>query len=275
MQDPSSEDSKPSVSKLSQGDESPPSPRTLEAIQAAMNDSSDEEKVGEGEKDGSVSPRTLLAIQQALTEEEGGAAEHRTRISSSPAKLQGNIYHPAPPVVISSSEEETEPGNVNSLPNEKPDLKSQSLHVKDSLLVSSSEDEMEDVIGQRNKALRFAALQQPHEREMKPEEETKKGELREDIMAGSRGRTEKQEELERRESQHASITKNGDLVQPQGAAASDQNTLSINVPAQICGKRLRAETEIQPEDVKSEGSEESESEGAATVGLRSLSVIVS
>ncbi|XP_073321381.1 DNA excision repair protein ERCC-5 homolog [Pagrus major] len=218
VQSPSSEDSKPCVSKLSQGDTSPPSPRTLKAIQAAMSDSSDEEKVDQDTNSGGMSPRTLLAIQQALAEEEDGAAE--TRITRSPTKLQAKIHHHAPQVVISSSEEEPEPDHVNSLPNnEKADFKGdpigQSLHVRDSLLVSSSEDETEEMIGQRNKALHSAALQQPHERGTKSEEETKKGQL-----TG---------ELERRESEHELNTKNRDLVQPQ-----------------ICGKPLSAETEIHP-----------------------------
>ncbi|XP_076586385.1 DNA excision repair protein ERCC-5 homolog [Chaetodon auriga] len=266
VQGPSSEDSKPSVSEPSQGHMSPPSPRTLEAIQAAMNDSSDEEKLDRDKKDGSVSPRTLQAIHRALAEEEDGAAEHGTVISSSLTKLQANIHHPAPQVVISSSEEEPEPANVNSLPNEKPDLKGnpagQSFHVKDSLLLSSSDDEMEEVIGQRNKALRVAALQQPEEREAKSQEETKKAQLT--------------EEPERKDSEDRFITKNGD---PRGAAASCQNTLSINPPAQVCGKPLSVETEIHPvlserrynksteapeersgDDVKAAGREESESE---------------
>ncbi|XP_035538225.1 DNA repair protein complementing XP-G cells homolog [Morone saxatilis] len=248
---PSSEDSKPSVSEPTQGDTSPPSPRTLEAIQAAMNDSSDEEKAVRDKKGGSVSPRTLMAIQRALTEEENAAAEHGAPISRLPTKPQANIQPPAPPqVVISSSEEETEPDDVISLPNDfKGSPTRQSVHVKDGLLVTSSEDEMEEVIGQRNKALRVAALQKLHERETKPEKET-----------GSRGQTEKQEHVERRESQVASIP-------------------NLNLSAQICGKSLSAETDIRPvlieqrinnsikaleekngDDVKSERSEESESE---------------
>ncbi|KAM9366796.1 DNA excision repair protein ERCC-5 homolog [Symphorus nematophorus] len=267
VQDISSEDSKPSVSKLPQGDASPPSPRTLKAIQDAMNDSSDEEKVQQDKNGGSVSPRTQLAIQQALTEQEEHAAEHGTQISSSATKLQVNIQHPVPQVVISSSEEETEPDHVKSLSDEKAEFKEestgQSLHVKDSLLVSSSEDEIEEMIAQRNKALRFAALQQLHKRETKSKEETKT------------------EELERRESELGLIRKNNDLVQPQtAAAASSQNTsISINLPAEICEKAPNAETEIHPvlpeqrnnmfieapekrngDDVKSEGSEESESD---------------
>lgn len=275
VQGPSSEESKPSVSKPAQGHTSPPSPRTLEAIQAAMNDSSDEEKLDK--KGGSVSPRTLLAIHQALAEEEDGAAEHGTLISSSPTKLQANIHHPVPQVVISSSEEEPEPANVNSLPSEKTDLQgnpkghSQSLQVRDSLLISSSEDEMEEVIGQRNKALHLAVLHQPQERETMSEEETKKGQLT--------------EELERKESEHRFITDNRDLVQPPAAAASPQNLSSINLSAQICGKPPSVETEIhtvqgsnksieapeerREDDVKSEGSEESESEGTVIVCLRS------
>ncbi|XP_029310575.1 DNA repair protein complementing XP-G cells homolog isoform X2 [Cottoperca gobio] len=264
----SSEDSKPSVSKPSRRDSSPPSPRTLKAIQSAMNDSSDEEKVDQDNKDGGMSPRTLLAIQQALAEEEDG-----TVISSSSTKPQANVHRPAPQVVISSSEEEPEPDDVNSLPNGKSDFKGnptgQSLHVKDGLFAGSSGGEIEGVIGQKNKALCFATLQQPHESEMKSEEETKKGQLARDIRTGSRGR----DEPERRESEHGLITK------PEGAADSNRNTLSSDLSAQLCGKPLTAETEMQPvllkqrsnkgivaleegngDDVKSERSEESESE---------------
>lgn len=260
-QSPPSEDSKPCVSKLSQEDMSPPSPRTLKAIQAAMNDSSDEEKVVRDTKSGGMSPRTLLAIQQALTEEEDGAAE--IPITRSPTKLQAKIHHPAPLVVISSSEDEPEPHHVKSLTNNakvdfKRDPTGQSLHVRDSLLVSSSEDEMEEMTGQRNKALPFAALQQPNDRGMKSEEETEKGQL-----TG---------ELERRESDHGFNTQNKDLVQPQ-------------ICAQICGKPLSAETEVCPvlleqSSKKSteaaenrsgdvvEGSEESESEGTVSADTR-------
>ncbi|TDH16934.1 hypothetical protein EPR50_G00003250 [Perca flavescens] len=271
-QGPSSKNSKPSVFKPSRGDTSPPSPRTLKAIQAAMSDSSDEEKV-DRDKDGRVSPRTLMAIQQALAEEEDGAAVHSTLLSSTSTKLQANIHHPGPQVVISSSEEEPISEDVSPLPNERSDCKGnptgQSLHMKDGLFVSSSEDEMESVIGQRNEALRFVAQQQTPETEMKSEEETKKRQLTEDIRTGSRGQMEKPEELE------------GLNTKPRAAAAaaSNQNASSINLEAQLFGKPLRAETEIHPalltqrsnemigaqgerngDDGKSEGSEESESE---------------
>ncbi|XP_031702386.1 DNA repair protein complementing XP-G cells homolog [Anarrhichthys ocellatus] len=266
---PSSEDSKPSVSKPNQGDTSPPSPRTLNAIRAAMNDSSEEETVDQEKKDGSASPRTLLAIQRALAEEDDdddddGAAEHRTLISSSPTKIRANIPRPVPQVVVSSSEEEGEPDGVNSMPHEKSDFKgNQSLHVKDVLFAGSSEGETEAMIGQRNEALRFAALQKPHEREMESEKETKRRQLTEDVRLGSRGQMEKEEEL----------------ITELGAAAFNQNTLPTNLSAQLCGKPPSEETKMHPaplkqrsneviealeertgEDMKSEGSEESESE---------------
>lgn len=278
MQGASSEDSKPTVSKLSKEDTSPPSPRTLKAIHAGINDSSDEGMMNQDTKDGSVSPRTQLAIHQALAEDEDSATESRTLISSLPTELHANTHHPVSLVVINSSEEETEP-DMKSLPNEKSDfegnLTSQSLHVKDCLFVSSSEDEMEEVIGQRNKALRFAALQR-HEKELKLEEETKKTQLTEDIMTGSRGKKEKEEELERRESEHRLVTENGDLVQSQSAAVSSPNTLSINLsaerkteshhlpPEQRSNEPLEVLEQRNGEVVKSESSEESESEGTVT-----------
>ncbi|CAJ1049856.1 DNA repair protein complementing XP-G cells [Xyrichtys novacula] len=231
---PASEDSKPQVSKPFQEDTSPPSPRTLKAIQAAMSDSSDEEKVEQDKMSGNASPRTLLAIQQALAEEDA-AVEH----SNSNTKLKVDIPRPVPQVVISCSDEDEEAEKVNFTSLKNPDLKEsttgQSLLERDRLLVSSSEDEMEEVIGQRNKALHFAALQQPQE---KSEEEMKKGRLIEDIRRGNREQTTRAE-LEIREPEEGLIRLNGDLVQQQ-AAASD--------------------TEVPPGGPKSEPSEESESE---------------
>lgn len=155
----SSEAFNPSVSKPSLHDASPPSPRTLKAIQAAMSDSSDEEKVDPNK----VSPRTLLAIQKALTEAEDEA-------SVSPSSLQTSVQHPVPQVVVSSSDEETQP----SLQEESDfgqNATHQSLLIEDSLLGSSSEDELEEVIGERNKAFRSAALRQSPKTEMELEAE--------------------------------------------------------------------------------------------------------
>ncbi|XP_063737124.1 DNA excision repair protein ERCC-5 [Eleginops maclovinus] len=267
-----SEDSKPSVSKPFFGDTSPPSPRTLKAIQGAMDDSSDEDKVDQDRGQGGVSPRTLLAIQQALTEEEHGHAGHGTLIYSSATKLQVNIPPPAPQVVISSSEEEAEP---DTLPNTKSDFKGnptgQSIHVKDILLSSSSEDETDAVIGKINEAVHFAALQKPHKTGLGMERVTQKGKLAEDMKIGSRG----QDELEIRESEDGLMSK------PEGAAASRQNTLLNNVSAAVCVKPLNAEKEVHPvllkqesnkvikalqerngDDMKLQRSEESDSEGS-------------
>lgn len=272
----SPEVSKPSNSKIFQGDTPPPSPRTLKAIEAAMEESSDEETCDSGDKDGSLSPRTLLAIHKALAEEEEGSADRESLIHTSPPKHRVNILHPTAQVVVISSEEEPHPSSVIFLPDENSKIQenptSQNVHVKDSLLVSSSEDEMEEVICQRNKALQSALLKDTHERETKLEKETKNGQLIDDLRTGSRGQTEKQEELERR----AGLTaRNGDLVQPQGETASSLNNLHISHSVQICGKPRGAKTEndsIVSEqtkknteedrlEVKSEASEESESEG--------------
>uniref|UniRef100_A0A7N6FB40 Excision repair cross-complementation group 5 n=1 Tax=Anabas testudineus TaxID=64144 RepID=A0A7N6FB40_ANATE len=278
----SSEDSKPSVSKQSPGETSP---RTLKAIQAVINDSSDEEAVNQDKRDGSVSPRTQLAIQQALAEDEDGA---ETLISSSPTKLCANTHHLVPQVVISSSDEETEPDDLKSSSNEKSDFKgnltNQIVNRKD-LFVNSSEDEMEEVIGQRNKALRFAALQQSHEKEQTTEDETKKGQLTEDITAGSGGHTET-EQLKNREPEHRLIRENGDLVQSQSAAASCPNTLCISVsaerktesphsgPEQRSNESPNVLEQRNGDDVKSERSEESESEGTVTVPFKNTLVKV-
>ncbi|XP_029353902.1 DNA repair protein complementing XP-G cells [Echeneis naucrates] len=276
--DPPSEECKPSASKPSEGDNSPPSPRTLRAIQAAMNDSSDEEKVDRDKNGGRVSPQTLLAIQQALAEEEDGAAEHSTPTNSSVPELQVNTHHPAPQVVISSSEEEAEPDDAKWLPLQESNFNgnstSKNLRAKDILFNISYEDEMEEVIGQRNKALHLAVLQQPQERKKLSEENPKKGEVTEDMRTGRGVQTEKEEELVRRESVHRLVIKEGDLVQPQGAAAAaacGQNKLTMKAFAHECGKSAEAEfqrsnksieglEERSGDDVKSDGSDESESE---------------
>uniref|UniRef100_UPI001EAF37D5 DNA excision repair protein ERCC-5 homolog n=1 Tax=Oncorhynchus gorbuscha TaxID=8017 RepID=UPI001EAF37D5 len=119
---PSSSSKHPQDPNPSLGDTAPISPRTLKAIQAAMDSSfSDEEEKdsswgrggsrAEEEGGGSVSPRTLLAIQRATGEElDVGPSPNATTIGSSPVKP-----HPPSPqrpanrlFVISSSEEETE-----------------------------------------------------------------------------------------------------------------------------------------------------------------------
>ncbi|KAM7015559.1 DNA excision repair protein ERCC-5 homolog [Tautogolabrus adspersus] len=263
VQVPSSKAVKPTVLKPSEEDTSPPSPRTLEAIQSAMYNSSDEEKTEQDKADGNVSPRTLLAIQQALAEEDD-PTKHRTLISSASTKRQADLKVPVPHVVIGSSDEETEQDKVKSPSLEKSEYvgstTGQSSHVQDRLFVSSSEDEIEEVIGQRNKALCSAVLQQPKE---KAGEDAKKGELTEGTRIGCRGETQKkEEELERRASEHALIRQNRDLVRPQAAAAaaSNQKNLPISPSTQISEKPHVTENITPPDDVKPEASEESESE---------------
>uniref|UniRef100_A0A673AFS0 Excision repair cross-complementation group 5 n=1 Tax=Sphaeramia orbicularis TaxID=375764 RepID=A0A673AFS0_9TELE len=157
---PASKSPKPSVSETSlcsQENASPPSPWTLRAIQNAMNGSSDEETMEVDKKDGSVSPRTLLAIQQALAEEDDDTVGQRSK------SIKTHTNH-VPQVVISSSEEENEPNDLlimsNSLQSEaskaNEDLRGRSPPGRDGLLDISSEDEMEEVIGERNKAFHFA-----------------------------------------------------------------------------------------------------------------------
>lgn len=229
------EDSKPSASNPSQQDTSPPSPRTLRAIHAALNHSSDEEGMNPDVNDGSVSPRTQLAIQQALAED--GAAE-----GSSPTKLPADTGRPGSLVVVHSSEEEREP-DVKTLSDVKGNPTSQSLHERDGSFVSSSEDEMEEVRCQRNQAL---ALQPCQGTELKLEDE-----------------------LKGREPEHR------EPVRPQSAAVSTPNAVSLGSSAEGGSLRLPPrQTSSEPvegagrgngEAVKSESSEESESEGFVEV----------
>ncbi|XP_045072265.1 DNA excision repair protein ERCC-5-like, partial [Coregonus clupeaformis] len=123
---PSSSSKHPQGSNPSLGDAAPPSPRTLKAIQAAMDASFSDEEEGSSwgrgswgrggsrageEGSGSVSPRTILAIQRAMGEDlDVGTPPNTTLIGNSPVKP-----HPPSPqrpanrlVVTSSSEEETE-----------------------------------------------------------------------------------------------------------------------------------------------------------------------
>lgn len=149
----------------------PPSPRTLKAIEAVLEDNLDEE-TGES-KDGSVSPHTLLAIQQALADEdESKDGPQFKTVTTQPST--SHYQESVPQVSINSSEEEfNELVSGSVLQNEiLKGADSVAVNVKDSLLVSSSDEEMEEVIGRRNKALHFAA--QPHELPDKSEELTRK-----------------------------------------------------------------------------------------------------
>lgn len=237
---PSSEVREPSDSKSS-----PPSPRTLKAIQAAMTDSSDKED-DQTRNYGGASPRTLLAIQRALAEEEDHFVEQAVVIRESPANTQINIYHPGPQVVLSSSDEEPEPDTVKSLPQENLNLKwnkaNQSSNAKDGLLASSSEDEMDEVIGQRNSDLHLALLQPRRERGMKSNDESNKAQLSADMRCGQ---MEKQQELEEKVTLSTPICAQ---LQDAGASTGEQRS-------------PRSTKAPEKTDVNSEASEESESEG--------------
>ncbi|XP_036828273.1 DNA repair protein complementing XP-G cells homolog isoform X1 [Oncorhynchus mykiss] len=106
---PSSSSKHPQDPIPSLGDTAPISPRTLKAIQTAMDSSFSDEEEEEG--GGSVSPRTLLAIQRTTGEKlDVGPSQYATMIGNSPVKP--HPPSPQPPAnrlfVISSSEEETE-----------------------------------------------------------------------------------------------------------------------------------------------------------------------
>lgn len=221
---------------------SPASPRTLKAIQAAMTDSSEKEEEDQISNGGGASPRTLLAIQQALAEEEDHFVEQAIVISDSPAKPQISIRRPAPRVVLSSSDEEPGSDTAKALPQEDLNLKwnktNQSLYMKDGLLASSSEDEMDKVIGQRNRDLQL--LQPTHKGGMKSNDDSNKGQLSEDMK---QGQMEKQLELEEK------VTLSGPIcARPPDA---DAVTFEQRSPTEAAGKT----------DVNSEASGESDSEG--------------
>lgn len=121
-------------------DGQPPSPRTLQAIQAAMMDSSSEEEDVTKRKDaprspwGDMSPRTLLAVQEAMQEEQETVStlphkpptidlttsEELQHLGSEgsfkPSSLRvgkphgGAVAHSSAAVYISSSDEEMDAG---------------------------------------------------------------------------------------------------------------------------------------------------------------------
>ncbi|XP_062303562.1 DNA excision repair protein ERCC-5 homolog [Osmerus eperlanus] len=163
----------PKVPKLSpslRSEAAAPSPRTLQAIEAAMVDSFDEEEEEEGRGEGvvegvqglaggDVSPRTLLAIRQALGEEDD-LPPSKTPTGSFP------VQRPAHRLVISSSSEEEPEGEgqplIKTLTNEdrlgfrkhRPDL----ILPMDSVVLSSSEEELEEALSQRSRAFLSTAL---------------------------------------------------------------------------------------------------------------------
>lgn len=231
----SSKDSETSEAKPSQGDDCPPSPRTLEAIQAALNDCSDEEEEEDQEtKDGRVSPRTLLAIQQALTEEDDGA-------SVLSAKPKTSLHRP---IVISSSDEETQPS-----PEETSDFKTnaaaQSPRMEDSVLDSSSEEEMEEVIEQRNKALRLAALQQTETGS--DEEQT--------------GETEELEELRKTEFEPLGDESNQNALTISPRSKPESTGTNTHPGNSEEKENVGGLEETNGDEVKSESGEDSDSEG--------------
>ncbi|XP_029702243.1 DNA repair protein complementing XP-G cells isoform X2 [Takifugu rubripes] len=205
---------------------SPPSPCTLKAIQAAMTDSSDKEddqiRNGSG-----ASPRTLLAIQQALAEEENPFVEQA-------ANVQISVRHPAPRVVLSSSDDEPQDDTVKSSPQENLNLKWNNtklhLHEKDSLLESSSEEDGEEVVVQRNLAL----LPPRHERGTKSNDESNKAQLSVDGRCG---------EMEIRQEMEEKVT----FAAPICAQPQDEQ------------RRPRSTEAPEKTEVNSEASEESDS----------------
>lgn len=154
-----------------------------------MADSSDKEEEEQVRNGGGASPRTLLAIQQALAEEEDGLVQQAVVISDSPVGTR----HQAPPVVLSSSDEEPESHTGKTLPQEsiKWNKTHQSLHMRDGLLASSSEDEADEVIGERNRDLQL--LRPRQKGGMKSNDESDEGQLTEAVK---QGQMEKQLELE-------------------------------------------------------------------------------
>lgn len=199
-----------------------------------MTDSSDKED-DQTRNGGGTSPRTLLAIQQALAEEENPFVEQATN-------TQISIHQPAPRVVLSSSDDEAEDNTVKSSPQENLNLKWNDtklhLHVKDGLLESSSEEDGEEGVVQRNLAL----LQPRHEGGTKSNE-SNKGQLSVDVRCG---------QMEIRQEMEGKVTLAAPIcAQPQDAGV-------------VTSEQRRPGSTEAPEktEVNSEASEESDSKGS-------------
>lgn len=199
-----------------------------------MTDSSDKED-DQTRNGGGASPRTLLAIQQALAEEENPFVEQA-------ANVQISIRHSAPQVVLSSSDEEPEGDTVKSSPQENLNLKWNNtklhLHAKDGLLESSSEEDGEEVVVQGDLAL----LQPRYERGTESNDESNKAQLSVDMRCGQ---MEIGQEMEKKVTLAAPI-----CAQPQDAGA-------------VTFEQRRPGSSEAPEktEVDSEASEESDSKG--------------
>ncbi|XP_028332061.1 DNA repair protein complementing XP-G cells homolog [Gouania willdenowi] len=230
----SSKDTEPCVSQ--QDKAAPPSPRTLKAIRAATNDSSEDENIN-----GRVSPRTLQAIQRALTEDAVEVGEGLT--------LKGSSSTPHPQVVISSSEDETQPSQSGSV-DAKTNPTHQSLPARESVFVSSSEEEMEEVIGQQNKLFYSAARQQAV---MESDNKAKRGELME------AGRTDEKEELEILKSEeknhHSTSFISFNLITREAPPTSGGET--VPVLQETNNPFFKASDQSKADEMKSESESES------------------
>ncbi|XP_017557369.1 DNA repair protein complementing XP-G cells [Pygocentrus nattereri] len=171
---------KPTLSVEKQSsDGAPPSPRTLQAIQAAMMDTSSDEDEGVSKKtvqgsrttssqddNGGVSPRTLEAIQRAMMEDD-------TAYKKAP--------QPKYVIITSSEDEDGEESKMSVLPEAQEEhgggVSPQTLlaiqrslgesgtkHKEQQDHSTSSEgEEMEKVVGMRSKAFRSAVLTEGEE----------------------------------------------------------------------------------------------------------------
>lgn len=239
---PSSDVPELSVSQPVRESPRPASPRTLKAIQAAMADSSDKEEEEPIGKGGGASPRTLLAIQQALAEEEDHFLEPAVVSSDSPPETQMSRDGPAPRAVLSSSDEEAESDPGKSGPQDSLNLNrnktNPSSHMKDGLLASSSEDEVEEVIGRRSGDLQ--QLRATPEGGVESKDGSDRGQLSEDTR---QGRMEQQPE-------------------PQGKVSLSGPTRAQPQDADAVTLERRSPTGAPGKTGNSEASEESDSEGS-------------
>lgn len=153
-----------------------------------MTDGSDREGEDQSGNGGGASPRTLLAIRQALAEEEDDFMRGAVVTGDSPADEQIRARRPAPPVVVSSSEDEPEPESAKPSPLEDLSLDwnkaNRSSRTTDGLSASSSEDEMDVVIARRSRDLQRALLEPRQQGELRSRDESNTGHLSGDMRRG-------------------------------------------------------------------------------------------
>ncbi|XP_036413023.1 DNA repair protein complementing XP-G cells homolog [Colossoma macropomum] len=284
--DPSSSSSsssttpKPTLSVEKQSsDGAPPSPRTLQAIQAAMMDTSSDEDEGVSKKsvqgirmtssqdeNGGVSPRTLEAIQRAMMEDDTASKKDQTPqrkyvIITSSEDEDGEESK----ISVLSEAQEEHGGGVSPqtlLAIQRSLGESGTNHMEQQDHSTSSEgEEMEKVVGMRSKAFRSAVLTEGEECRQ-DEKKSSLADARRTVFPSS---DESDEEIKPKTHHHASlhgqeeILEESDLPEKVFLQKGSLETGTDQVPSDFHIEKQREERKGQI-TVKSEEEDSSSEE---------------